>query len=512
MGALDSNKELSVSKEFYQNLLIDNFEDFAVFTVDHEWKVTSWSKAAQRMLGYEEKEILGKEISQFYTPEDVKNHLPEREIKEAIQSGKGLDEQEHLRKDGTSFWASVLVFPKKDDSGNIVGFTKIVRDISEFKKAEQKLQDALLYAHSIVETVRGPLVVLDGKLRIKTANKSFCRIFRVVPAETEGSLIYDIGNRQWDIPQLRKSLEDIIPRGSSFEDFVVDHTFESIGHKIMLLNARTILQGSDGTELILLAFEDITERKQAEAALEQEKNKLVEINERLKDINTMVSHDIRTPLRIITSFTDLLFSKHKSKMDREASDYLDHIRLAALRANNLVTDLLDLSRIERSKNVYSKVDVLEVIKSAVTFIGAGNQKKPVEIEIQQNIPLVHCDPVRIKEVFVNLIGNAIKYSSKQDQADPKIKIGYADRNSHHEFFVEDNGIGIAEEDQQKIFEIFKRLHSQDEYEGTGIGLHIVKRIILAHKGRLWVRSTVGKGSTFYFTIPKAQAEDSAPPA
>src|SRR3989344_5317474 len=133
MGALDSNKELSVCKEFYQNLLIDNFEDFAVFTVDHEWKVTIWSKAAQRMLGYEEKEILGKEISQFYTPEDVKNHLPEREIKEAIQSGKGLDEQEHLRKDGTSFWASVLVFPKKDDSGNIVGFTKIVRDISEFK-------------------------------------------------------------------------------------------------------------------------------------------------------------------------------------------------------------------------------------------------------------------------------------------------------------------------------------------------------------------------------------------
>lgn len=510
VGAVDSNKELSISKDFYRALLIENFEDFCVYTVNQEGKVSSWGSAAERMLGYQAEEVLGKEISHFYTPEDIKNGLPEQEIREAIQSGKGLKEQEHLRKDGSRFWASVLLFPIKNELGGIVGFTKVVRDISAFKHAEQKLQDALLYARSIVETVRGPLVVLDGKLRIKTANRAFYRIFRVSPGETEGQLIYDIGNRQWDIPQLRRLLKDIIPHGTSFDDFLVEHVFERIGFKIMLLTARAIAQESDHSELILLAFEDITERKQAETALEQEKVKLKEINGRLQNFNSMISHDIRSPLRTISAFVELLVSEHKSKLDDEAGKYLDEIRQGVARANNLVTDLLAVSKIEHTQNAYAEVNVLDLIKSALDQIGPDVQKDNVTIVKQENIPVIHCDPIRMKEVFVNLISNAIKFSAKQGQESPKVRVGYADKGSDYEFHVKDNGIGIAEEDQHKIFDMFKRLHSQDEFEGTGLGLHLVKEIIKAHNGRLWVNSKVGKGSTFYFTLPKVMPRNEAP--
>jgi len=168
----------------------------------------------------------------------------------------------------------------------------------------------------------------------------------------------------------------------------------------------------------------------------------------------------------------------------------------------LIDDLLTLSRISRIKNPYEDVDMNELISSVISRIEFDLKQYKVELTVPGKIPLVRCDRIKMQEVFFNLISNAVKFSSKNKGIGPKVEVGYNDKNQAYEFYVKDNGIGIDKKYHNEIFGIFKRLHTQEEYEGTGAGLSIVKRIIDDHKGQIWLDSQPGKGTTFYFTIPK----------
>ena len=248
-------------------LLVENVKDYAIFVVDTEGRVQTWSQGAERLLGYAEGDILGQSADRFFTPEDVANDVPRQEMRRALETGRGEDDRWHVRKDGSRFWSSGMMTPLRDEGGTLRGFAKVMRDRTDFKRAEDARNDALAYAQSIVETVREPLLVLDGDLRVKTANRSFYRTFHVTPEETENRVLYDLGNRQWNIPRLRTLLEEILPQNTAFDGFEVAHDFPAIGPKVMLLNARRIYREGNHTELILLAIEDITERRRLEDAL-----------------------------------------------------------------------------------------------------------------------------------------------------------------------------------------------------------------------------------------------------
>ncbi|HVK19454.1 MAG TPA: PAS domain S-box protein, partial [Fimbriiglobus sp.] len=245
-------------------LLVENVRDYAIFIVDPQGRVQTWNRGAERLLGYRDDEIIGQSADIFFTPEDLQAGGPQREMEQALEVGRGDDDRWHVRKDGSRFWSGGVMTPLWDDARNLRGFAKIMRDRTEFKRAEDARDDALEYAESIIETVREPMLVLDGQLQVRTANRSFYRAFRVTREDTEGRLVYDLGNGQWNVPKLRSLLEDILPQNTVFNDFEVTHEFPSIGRRVMLVNARRVYRQVNHAELVLLALEDITERRRLE--------------------------------------------------------------------------------------------------------------------------------------------------------------------------------------------------------------------------------------------------------
>ncbi len=228
---------------------------------------------------------------------------------------------------------------------------------------------------------------------------------------------------------------------------------------------------------------------------------LEKVNLELDSFVYTASHDLRSPLRAVSSFAGFLEEDYKDQLDATGRDHLLEIRKGVERMTRLIDDLLTLSRISRVQNPHENVEMNQLVEQAKDRVGFNFKEKAAEIHIQSKLPIVYCDRIKIKEVFVNLLDNAVKFSSKNNHV-PKIEVGYQETKDEHEFYVADNGIGIEPRFHAEIFGLFKRLHTQEEYDGTGAGLNIVKRIIEDHKGRVWVESELGKTAKFIFTIPK----------
>jgi len=237
--------------------------------------------------------------------------------------------------------------------------------------------------------------------------------------------------------------------------------------------------------------------------LEEQKKLLEKANQELDGFVYTASHDLRAPLRAISSFSNFLEEDYKKDLDKKGKDYLSEIRKGAERMDKLINDLLTLSQISRIENPYESVEMSELVKSAVERIKFDIEKHKVDLKIQADMPTILCDPIKIGEVFLNLINNAVKFSSRNKKEKPKVEVGYADKGDFHEFYVKDNGIGIDPKHHQDIFRMFKRLEAAREFDGTGAGLSIVKRVVEDCGGRIWVESKPGDGAAFYFTIPKS---------
>ncbi len=365
-----------------------------------------------------------------------------------------------------------------------------------FKRAEAELREAHTYAENIIETVREPLVVLDANLRVLSANRSFYETFKVVPAETEGSFIYHLGNRQWDIPMLRTLLEEILPADTEFNDYTVDHVFPSIGHKIMLLNARRIRQDEPSKEMLLLAIEDITERKIAEERLEHIVTELKRSNADLEQFAYVASHDLKEPLLVIAVDLKLLQRRCKGTAEADVDELLSDAMRRATHMQALISALLAYSRVSADTMKFEQTDcsaslnrVLENVRIALVENSA--------VVTHGFLPTVMADPVLLTQLLQNLITNAIKFRGEEP---PRIHISAEHRGKEWVLSVRDNGVGIPIADTDRIFQMFQRVH-KDEYPGTGIGLATCKRIVELHGGHLWVNSESGRGSTFSFSIP-----------
>jgi signal transduction histidine kinase len=254
----------------------------------------------------------------------------------------------------------------------------------------------------IVETVREPLIVLDSDLRVFLANRSFYKSFRVTPGETIGNLIYDLGNRQWDIPGLRTLLEEILPKDNKFEDYEVEHIFSNIGHKIMLLNARRITHKEKGSQMILLAIEDIKKFRK----LERER----------KNILSMFAHDMKNPAVTSEGFLSRLISDKAGALTKEQQEYLEIIRGELGRLSELISDFLQFSRFEaiEYKPVYSPFNIEEEILKNIEAEKVEAEKKKIIIALEHSetiIPTrVNADIAMVNRVIRNLLVNAIKYT------------------------------------------------------------------------------------------------------
>ena len=356
------------------------------------------------------------------------------------------------------------------------------------KRAEAEIRQARSYAENIVETVREPLIVLDGDLKIVSVNRSFYQTFKVTPSETLGRLVYDLGNRQWDIPKLRILLEEILPKQTNIGSFEVEHVFPTVGHKIMRLNARQIRQeGVIGRKMILLAAEDITRFKR----LERER----------KDLLSMFAHDMKNAVVTSQGFLSRLISGKAGVLAKKQQTYLEIIQDELNRLSQFVADFLEFARIEakEDKPLLAPCNIQAEIHKSIEAVALEAQKKRITMTIEPReimLPMINADAVKISRVLRNLLDNAIKYTDEGGA----VTVNIADRGNEILVSFADTGRGIPEDQMRYIFDAFYRVNRDSK--GSGLGLSIAKTIIEGHGGKLWAENVPVKGSIFSFALPK----------
>ena len=365
----------------------------------------------------------------------------------------------------------------------------------------QALREAQDYAAKIVETIRDPLLVLTADLRVQVANPAFYHTFQVHPAETEGQLIYQLGNGQWDIPALRTLLEELLPHNTVFNDYKVTHTFEQVGPRTMLLNARRL----DEVQLILLAIEDITVRTQTERRLQQaiaERQRLERDAQRVAHFALLgrlaggLSHELHNPLGVIVLHVDLLEEELRQPSPDSATAIalaLTAIKTHLARVDDLVEDYLSLVR--GSALHQAPMDLGMLVTQCAHEIRPALAAHGITLRLDalDQLGLVALHPHSFRRVVLNLVHNAIDAMPQGGT----LTLQGRRRAATVSLTVRDTGSGIPAEQLPTIFE---PLHTTKP-GGTGLGLYIVHEVVAAHSGQVAVQSTVGAGTTFTLTLP-----------
>ncbi len=359
-------------------------------------------------------------------------------------------------------------------------------DMNELKHSLDLLKYALDYSEAIVDTVRLPLVVLNKQLHVLTANRAFYDTFRLTPQETENQSVYTLNNHAWNIPRLKVLLEKILPKDTHFEDYEVDIDLPSIGRRTILLNARRTYRQVNSTEAILVAFEDVTDRRQ----LDKQKDDFIGI----------VSHELKTPLTSIKAYAQLLEKNLIQNKNEKGSLYLTKMIEQMERLAQLMASFVNVYKIQNGKLALHKTyfEIDELIETVITDFQYTAKSHTITYKEKTRLT-VYADKERITQVLINLISNAVKYSPNAE------KIIVNSTIDHHKVVVsvQDFGLGIPKEEIGKIFDRFFRVKGKKEknISGLGLGLFISLEIINMHKGKIWVDSIEGKGSTFHFSLP-----------
>jgi len=470
-----------------------------VITADRDGRVNYLNPVAEALTGWSLAEAEGVEVEQVFRIINETTRQPvEQPVRKVIERGLTVGLGNHtllVSRDGSERPIDDSAAAIKDARGDVVGVVLIFRDITERRVAELALESAREYAESIVSTVREPLLALDAELHVKSANRAFYETFRVSPDETLGRFLYGLGDGQWDIPALRRLLEEILPRNPSFEDFEVEHDFEHIGPKTMLLNARCF-PPEGRFELILLAIEDVTARRSAERAV-------LEAERRKDEFIVTLAHELRNPLGAI-SMAAQLAKESGSEEDRSCGLGVVGHQVQTLK--RLIEDLLDVSRIAKGKlNVHKEVlDLAVVIGRSVDAVAGvvleGGHE--VAVSLPGEPMLVDGDRTRLEQVFVNLLMNAAKYTPKGG----RIAVAASAEAGDYLVCVRDDGEGIAGAKLPGLFQMFSQVESsrQRSRGGLGIGLSLVKTIVELHGGDVQAASEgLGLGSEFRVRLPAA---------
>ncbi|MEN6468586.1 MAG: PAS domain S-box protein, partial [Smithella sp.] len=388
------------------------------------------------------------------------------------------------------------------------GLEKTRKELEVIKQCADEASD---FAESVINTVREPLISLNQDLRVVTVSRSFYEFFKVKPEETVGQLIYDLGNKQWNIPKLRELLENILPKKAAFDNYEVEHDFATIGRRIMLLNARQIQRASGKERIILLAIEDITERREIENGLGKAHEELKALADELKRVARVkseflanMSHELRTPLNSINGFSEVLYDETFGPLNEKQKKYVNNVLTSGKHLLLLINQILDMAKVEagKMKLSISLISVKNLLNEISLLLADMMNKKKIEmaIEIAENLPDIEADELKVKEIIYNLLSNAVKFTPEGN----KIGLRAVKADSGIEILVWDTGVGIAPENMGKIFEGFFRVDTPYSRvtEGTGLGLPLSKKLVELHGGNLSVESRgLNYGTSVRFTLP-----------
>ncbi len=411
------------------------------------------------------------------------------DMKEVLQT---LSMRERALTGTQGRYYQMRILPYRTTHDVIDGVVVTFFDVTRLKETEQRAVAARIYAENIVQTVRQPLLVLGGDMRVQSANRSFYELFKLSDDTVEGKVLFDIANGLWNLPELRRMLGEVLPQRKAVRDFRVDLDSPGVAKRIILVSARQIQPQKDEAPLILLALDDITESKE----------QLLRVNEELKHIAYATSHDLQEPLRMVISYVQLLEKEYKGKLDSTADQFIGYAVEGASRMERLLKDLREYWSVNEHWLEHPvPVDCAALCDGAIEMLRAHLEESSGKVT-HGPLPTVMAEEVPLKLLFQNLIANAIKYHRQGEP--PVIHISAQREPGFWHFSVADNGIGIEAQYLKAIFAPFKRLHGLDEYSGSGIGLAICQKIVERCGGEIWAESIYGEGSTFHFTIPDTE--------
>jgi PAS domain S-box-containing protein len=484
-----TERKRSERAAFLLSAIVDSSDD-AIISKDLDGVIMSWNKSAERLFGYTAGEAIGQTVASLLIPEDRQDEEPN--ILARLRSGERVDHFETVRrrKDGSPLDISLTISPVKDEKGVIFGASKIARDITESIRIRTQLMESEARFRQLADSM--PQIVWTAR------PDGYVDYYNQRWYEFTGFDRQSYGNASWE-PILHPD-----DRGRTFETwyaavdsgapYSIEYRFRDRAESRWRWFMGRALPIRDSTGRIVRWFgtsTDIDEQKRAQEQLRH-------ANQDLEQFAFSASHDLQEPLRSVKVYSELLTKRYSGRLNGEALKFLQFVNAGATRMQTLVRDLLTYTQATRLDERPAIFDANEALKMALANLTDALGSSGAQITAGP-LPSLPVSGTRLQQLFQNLVGNAIKYRSPQRQS--TIKVEAEQQGEYWLFSVADNGIGISPEYKETIFGLFKRLHSVNEYTGTGIGLAICQRIVDRYRGRIWVESEPGRGSTFRFTLP-----------
>lgn len=484
----------------YQAGILAQIND-AVIASDENFIIKSWNAAAERMYGWKAEDVIGLGGEQVFRTEFL-NATREEVIRRLKETGEFFEEVTQVRSDGSRIDVEAHTVAMRDEDGTITGFISVNREITERKRAESAALESEARYHRVLDTMMEGCQIIDFNWRYVYINE--------VAAEQ--------GKRSPD-ELLHHTMMEMYPGIENTELFIVLRQCMEERISRRLENQFVFPDGSVGwyelsiqpvSEGIFILSTEITERKKTEEEIRRLNEKLEErviartaqlraANQELEAFSYSVSHDLRAPLRAINGYTRILLEDYAETLEAEAKRVCEVIISETRRMGKLIDDLLAFSRLSRKQIQPAQVNMSALAYSVFGELTKESDRERIDFKIGK-IPMAEGDPALLHQVWINLLANAIKFSSRVDRA--VIEVGTKRSESEHVYYVRDNGAGFDIQYVDKLFGVFQRLHSEDEFEGTGVGLAIVQRIIQRHGGRVWAEGEVDRGATLYFSLPR----------
>ena len=505
-GAQESAGTAQDTPELYR-LLVESVRDYAIFALDPTGHVLTWNAGAQRFKGWTANEIVGRHFSIFYPPEDIATGKPERELREAVLHGSIEDEGWRIRKDGTRFWADVVITALRDDSGELVGFAKVTRDLTHRRNADEHLRASEERFRLLVQSVRDyAIFMLDPEGRVATWNEGAQRIKGYTAEEIIGrhfSAFYPAETRATGFPQ--HELEVAAAKGR----------FEDEGWRLRkdgsLFWASVIITALRDPTGALVGFakvtRDLTERRQAEERAIADARRVAETetaNRTKSEFLATLSHELRTPLNAIGGYAELLAMEVSGSINESQRQYLERIETSQKHLLSLVNELLNLSRVEAGQIEYDlgPVPLLRLLTELEAMILPQARAKDITFEIA-NCPaevVAWADAARAQQILLNLLSNAVKFTPPSG----RIRIACSLTEENIGVSVLDTGPGIPKDKHEAIFQPFVQLGRSltNPREGIGLGLAISRDLARGMSGDLKVSSQEGEGATLTLILPR----------
>jgi PAS domain S-box-containing protein len=517
------NDVLASSEERYHKM-VEEVQEYAIIFLDPNGIIRNWNKGAQKIKQYKESEAVGHHFRMFYLLEDRLGKLPEILLSQAVTHGRAIHEGWRLRKDGTKFWGSITLTALHSEDGNLIGFSKVTRDLTDKKLADDQLRNFATelqrsneelrkseerYQKMIAEVQDYAIILLDVNGNIHNWNMGAQKIKGYSAEEIIGKnfhIFYEEHDRQTKLPQ--KLLSEATETGRAIHE---GWRVRKDGSKFWGSIVITALHDEEGSVIgYSKVTRDLTEKKLTEDKMKEYVQELQHRNEELDRFAFATSHDLQEPLRKVQTFADLIEQNPDDSV--AVSRHIKKIISSSERMLSLIKSVLEYSRVSKKVLVKVNTDLKEILSGVLSDYEILIHEKQAAVKFG-SLPVIKAIPAQLTQLFSNLLGNGLKFSAKN----PEIIISANKVSSEHisywpdqlvhgdywEIVFSDNGIGFEPEYAEHIFSLFKRLHPKHQYGGSGIGLALCKRIMDNHNGFIHAEGLPGQGATFYMYFPKS---------